>query len=122
MIDKIIPYGRQHITDEDIQAVVETLKSDYLTQGPKIKEFEIKSVERIPHKLKQGVLYVCLECQVAVHLCACGCGEKTVTPLGENGWNLTFDENGLSLNPSIGNFNIPCKSHYFIKDNKVRWC
>ena len=35
-----IPYGRQHITDEDIQAVVETLKSDYLTQGPKIKEFE----------------------------------------------------------------------------------
>lgn len=37
---KPIPYGRQHITDEDIQAVVETLKSDYLTQGPKINEFE----------------------------------------------------------------------------------
>lgn len=35
-----IPYGRQNITEEDIQAVVETLKSDYLTQGPKIKEFE----------------------------------------------------------------------------------
>lgn len=35
-----IPYGRQHITDEDIQAVVDTLKSDFLTQGPKIKEFE----------------------------------------------------------------------------------
>jgi len=37
---KPIPYGRQNITDEDIQAVVETLKSDYLTQGPKVKEFE----------------------------------------------------------------------------------
>jgi UDP-4-amino-4,6-dideoxy-N-acetyl-beta-L-altrosamine transaminase len=37
---KRIPYGRQDITDEDIQVVVETLKSDYLTQGPKIKEFE----------------------------------------------------------------------------------
>lgn len=37
---KPIPYGRQHITDEDIQAVIETLKSDYLTQGPKIREFE----------------------------------------------------------------------------------
>jgi len=36
-----IPYGRQHITDEDIQAVVTTLQSNYLTQGPKIKEFEI---------------------------------------------------------------------------------
>lgn len=35
-----IPYGRQNITDEDIQAVVATLKSDFLTQGPKIQEFE----------------------------------------------------------------------------------
>jgi UDP-4-amino-4,6-dideoxy-N-acetyl-beta-L-altrosamine transaminase len=35
-----IPYGRQNITEADIQAVVETLKSDFLTQGPKIKEFE----------------------------------------------------------------------------------
>lgn len=40
MIRKPIPYGHQHITDEDIQCVVETLRSDYLTQGPKIKEFE----------------------------------------------------------------------------------
>ena len=40
MRDKIIPYGRQQITDEDIQAVIETLQSDYLTQGPKIGEFE----------------------------------------------------------------------------------
>lgn len=39
-VDTSIPYGRQQITDEDIQAVVETLKSDYLTQGPKIAEFE----------------------------------------------------------------------------------
>lgn len=42
MISKPIPYGRQHITEEDIEAVVSTLKSDYLTQGPKIKEFEEK--------------------------------------------------------------------------------
>ncbi len=37
MIDKVIPYGRQCITDEDVQAVVETLRSDYLTQGPKLR-------------------------------------------------------------------------------------
>lgn len=37
---KSIPYGRQHITDEDVQAVIEALKADYLTQGPKILEFE----------------------------------------------------------------------------------
>ena len=55
MIDKIIPYGRQHITDEDIQAVVETLKSDYLTQGPKIKEFEIKFAEYVGAKYAVAV-------------------------------------------------------------------
>ncbi|RIJ41970.1 UDP-4-amino-4,6-dideoxy-N-acetyl-beta-L-altrosamine transaminase [Pontibacter oryzae] len=37
---KPIPYGRQHITEDDIQAVIETLQSDYLTQGPKVVEFE----------------------------------------------------------------------------------
>ncbi|MBC6609363.1 UDP-4-amino-4,6-dideoxy-N-acetyl-beta-L-altrosamine transaminase [Hymenobacter sp. BT507] len=35
-----IPYGRQHITDDDIRAVTDTLRSDYLTQGPKVAEFE----------------------------------------------------------------------------------
>ncbi|WP_394124624.1 UDP-4-amino-4,6-dideoxy-N-acetyl-beta-L-altrosamine transaminase [Psychrobacter nivimaris] len=35
-----IPYGRQNITEEDIEAVVNVLKSDYLTQGPKVPEFE----------------------------------------------------------------------------------
>lgn len=35
-----IPYGRQNIDDDDIQTVVETLKSDFLTQGPHIAEFE----------------------------------------------------------------------------------
>jgi len=37
---KSIPYGKQNITEEDISAVVEVLKSDYLTQGPKIAELE----------------------------------------------------------------------------------
>ncbi|MCO4798671.1 MAG: UDP-4-amino-4,6-dideoxy-N-acetyl-beta-L-altrosamine transaminase [Colwelliaceae bacterium] len=36
----MIPYGRQDINEEDISAVVEVLKSDYLTQGPKVPEFE----------------------------------------------------------------------------------
>ncbi|MFQ5787010.1 MAG: DegT/DnrJ/EryC1/StrS family aminotransferase, partial [Thermodesulfobacteriota bacterium] len=36
----LIPYGRQYINDEDIKAVIETLESSYLTQGPKVKEFE----------------------------------------------------------------------------------
>ena len=40
MIINPIPYGHQYISEEDIQAVVDVLKSDYLTCGPKISEFE----------------------------------------------------------------------------------
>lgn len=39
-MSSIIPYGKQHITEEDVASVVEVLKSNYLTQGPKISEFE----------------------------------------------------------------------------------
>lgn len=35
-----LPYGRQSISEEDIQAVVEVLRSDWLTTGPKVAEFE----------------------------------------------------------------------------------
>ena len=38
--NKFLPYGHQWIDDEDIESVVEVLKSDWITQGPKIKEFE----------------------------------------------------------------------------------
>ncbi len=43
----MIPYGRQQITQQDINAVVETLKSDFLTQGPKVEEFEDKLCEYV---------------------------------------------------------------------------
>ncbi len=35
-----IPYGRHHVTEQDIEAVVEVLRSDFLTQGPRVAEFE----------------------------------------------------------------------------------
>ena len=37
---KLLPYGRQSLNDADIEAVVEVLRSDWLTTGPKIGEFE----------------------------------------------------------------------------------
>jgi len=40
MINKAIPYGKQFIDREDIKSVINVLKSDWITQGPKIKEFE----------------------------------------------------------------------------------
>ena len=38
--DRLLPYGRQDIDEDDIAAVVETLRSDWLTTGPKVDEFE----------------------------------------------------------------------------------
>ncbi len=55
MIRKPIPYGRQSINDDDIQAVISTLRSDYLTQGPKIKEFETKLAEYVGAKYAVAV-------------------------------------------------------------------
>lgn len=40
--NNFIPYGHQYIDEEDIKAVVEVLRSDWITQGPKIDEFEVK--------------------------------------------------------------------------------
>jgi UDP-4-amino-4,6-dideoxy-N-acetyl-beta-L-altrosamine transaminase len=71
-MNKPIPYGRQHITDEDIQAVVEVLRSDFLTQGPKIPEFEKAFAEYI------GVKYAVAVSNgtAALHLCALAIGIK----------------------------------------------
>ncbi|MEY3236618.1 MAG: hypothetical protein RI883_719 [Bacteroidota bacterium] len=44
---KPIPYGRQEITQSDIDAVIETLQSDFLTQGPKIQLFENEFAEYV---------------------------------------------------------------------------
>ena len=52
---KSIPYGRQFIDQADIDAVVETLKSDYLTQGPKVVEFEEKFAQYVGAKYAVAV-------------------------------------------------------------------
>lgn len=72
MMENIIPYGRQHITEEDIQAVIETLKSDYLTQGPKIAEFEEGFANYIGSKYAVAVA----NGTAALHLCTMALGVK----------------------------------------------
>lgn len=71
-MDKIIPYGKQHITQEDIDAVVEVLKSDYLTQGPKIEEFEKAFANYIGSKYAVAVA----NGTAALHLSALALGVK----------------------------------------------
>jgi len=74
-----IPYGRQNITEEDIEAVVSTLKSDYLTQGPKIAEFEEAFANYVGSKYAVAVS----NGTAALHLCAMTLnvkpGDKVIT-------------------------------------------
>jgi len=49
-MSKFLPYGRQYIDEEDIEAVVEVLRSDFITQGPKINEFEEKLAAKVGAK------------------------------------------------------------------------
>ncbi len=62
---KTIPYGRQHIIQSDIDAVTDVLKSDYLTTGPKVKEFEDKFASYIGCKYAVTVA----NGTAALHLC-----------------------------------------------------
>ncbi|MFN3738994.1 DUF6527 family protein [Hydrogenophaga sp.] len=78
-------------------------------------------VEEVPTQMQPGVLYVSMGCATAMHLCACGCGAETVTPLSPTDWVLFYDGEAVTLYPSIGNWSLPCRSHYFIEDGKVVW-
>jgi hypothetical protein len=90
-------------------------------------------VEYMPDvkEMEQGVLYISKKFCLAIHLCLCGCGEQVVTPLDKviteteefvtkmppGDWILTEKRNKISLTPSIGNFEFPCKSHYIITNS-----
>lgn len=78
-------------------------------------------VEFIPAELDEGMLYVSMAYATTAHLCACGCGTKIVLPLSPAEWRMSFDGEAVSLLPSVGNWQLPCKSHYWIKGNKIRW-
>jgi hypothetical protein len=78
-------------------------------------------VEYVPRELKDGVLYVSVRFATVIHKCCCGCGQQVVTPLAPAQWTLLFDGQSISLHPSIGNWNFPCRSHYWIRQNKVIW-
>jgi len=88
-----------------------------MRQDAYIPEF----VEAVPEALREGRLYISKRFKTASHLCACGCGSRVVTPLKPAKWQLTQRGDLVSLSPSIGRWQLPCKSHYWIRDNRVIW-
>ena len=72
MNNTIIPYGKQNITQQDIDVVIEALQSDYLTQGPRINEFEDRFANYVGSKYAVAVS----NGTAALHLCALALGVK----------------------------------------------
>ncbi|HTR68086.1 MAG TPA: UDP-4-amino-4,6-dideoxy-N-acetyl-beta-L-altrosamine transaminase [Terriglobales bacterium] len=68
----LLPYGRQSITEDDIRAVVETLRSDWLTTGPRVQEFEEAIAARVG--AKYGISYT--SGTAALHAAAFAAGLK----------------------------------------------
>lgn len=89
-----IPYGRQHITDEDIQEVVEVLKSNALTQGPQVPLFEKSFAKYVGSRYAVAVS----NGTAALHLCT------------------------MSLNVKAGNKVITTPITFAASANCVRYC
>ncbi len=75
----LLPYGRQSLDDADVQAVVEVLRSDWLTTGPKVREFEVAFAEAVGARHAVAVSSGTAALHAAVYACGIGNGDETIT-------------------------------------------
>lgn len=80
-----------------------------------------KFVERVPINIEEGIIYISISVNTAVHLCPCGCKTEIITPIDPKEWSFTYDGETISLKPSVGVWGAECKSHYWIKKNQIKW-
>ena len=88
---------------------------------PDRSTYKHRFVDTLPDKLEDGILYVCVQYATSAHNCFCGCGREVVTPIHPTKWQMTFNGIGVSLYPSIGNWSLACKSHYWLRNGRVSW-
>lgn len=86
-----------------------------------LMKIKLEHVHYMPKTLEEGVLYVSKEYKTASHLCACGCGIKVNTPLKPTEWSFQEKGSKPSLSPSVGNWQLACKSHYWIREGEIMW-
>ena len=75
----MIPYGRQTIEEDDIQAVVDVLRSDYLTTGPKIAEFEKMMADYVGAKYAVAIANDTAALHAACYVAGIGAGDEVIT-------------------------------------------
>jgi perosamine synthetase len=80
----MIPYGRQYIDKSDIESVVEVLQSDWLTTGPKVKEFEESVAEYVGVKYAVAVSSGTAALHSAMYALDIGSNDEVIVP------SLTF--------------------------------
>lgn len=84
--------------------------------------YELVQVEFIPEELEPKKIYVSEKHNVSQHICPCGCGNTVVlTLIPEVGWCHSIIEGGFTVMPSIGSYDLDCKSHYYIRRNQIVW-
>lgn len=86
-----------------------------------IVKFQIEFVDSVPDDIKECTLYISILYNTAIHLCPCGCHQEVVTKIAPHRWSLTYDGESVTLSPSVGNWSLPCQSHYWIKKNNIIW-
>tara|TARA_R110001632_G_scaffold111731_1_gene222561 strand:+ start:362 stop:664 length:303 start_codon:yes stop_codon:yes gene_type:complete len=82
-------------------------------------------VEFAPEReqMKEGEIYISKKYGSTLHNCLCGCSELVVLPINniingvDYGWKLIEENQKISFTPSVGNYQLPCKSHYVITKN-----
>jgi len=84
-------------------------------------KIKLKRVHFIPKELETGILYYSEEFYVGAHLCPCGCGNKVITTIGPTDWKISEPNGKPTLYPSIGNWQSPCRSHYWIRNGVIVW-
>jgi UDP-4-amino-4,6-dideoxy-N-acetyl-beta-L-altrosamine transaminase len=112
----IIPYGRQNITEEDIQAVVKVLRSDFLTQGPNIAEFEKAFAQYVGSKYAVAVANGTAALHLSVMALDVKMGNKVITT------PITFAASANSVRYCGGEvvFSDIDPKTYLLDINKVR--
>jgi perosamine synthetase len=78
--ETLLPYGRQCVDEEDIQAVVAVLRSDWLTTGPKVREFEEAFAARVGAQHAVAVCNGTAALHAAVHALGIGPGDEVIVP------------------------------------------
>ena len=88
----------------------------------KTRHWRVQWVEDMPPVLEPETCYVSRKHRLTEHLCACGCGAEISLPLGPSEWHLDGHGDSISLRPSVGNWRLPCGSHYVIRNSTTHWC